>query len=146
MLVFYNELASDIILEPDKLNAFYICKDRFDFNISEDIVYTQLLSDDFSLFLDEKVENFSFYREFTVVNYSSYAPRYSYGPLNSLYKVKSQNSLEYYYYYTPDEEYYFYFSYHGKKDTKIIMDYKLYLEFDLPETNIIPKTNNYLLY
>lgn len=26
------------------------------------------------------------------------------------------------------------------------MDYKLYLEFDLLETNIIPETNNYLLY
>ena len=74
MLVVYNESTSNIILEPDKLYAFYICKDARNFNISGDIEYYQFIGSIFSLLLNEKVDNFSFYREFTVVNYSSYAP------------------------------------------------------------------------
>ena len=146
MLVVYNESTSNIILEPDKLYAFYICKDARNFNISGDIEYYQFIGSIFSLLLNEKVDNFSFYREFTVVNYSSYAPRYSYESINSFYKEKYIYSLDHFYSYTPDEEYYYFFSYHGKKDKKIIMDYKLYLYLKFPETNFIPETNNKLFF
>ena len=78
-----------------------------------------------SFLIDEKIDNFSIYRDVSATEFSSYPPKYSYSSVNSFFKKDLFNSLEVMFNSTIDENYFIYFTYHGNKDKKILVNYKL---------------------
>ena len=130
-LVVYKEPVFDMIpLKPDILYAFRIPTETWEFNITDDIGYTQMMGAQLSLLIEEKIDNFSIYRDISATEYIAYPPNYTYKSVNSFYKRNAYNSLELIFNSTIDENYFIYFIYHGNKNQKIFVDYKLsfYLE------------------
>ena len=153
----YRESTSDkIALQPDILYAFRIPVETFEFNVTDDIGYTQMMGALFSFLSNEKIDNFSIYREISASEYISYPPKYTYKTINSFYRKDYYDSLEVTFNSSIDENYFIYFTYHGNKDKKIFVDYKLafFLEFEEKikfldsgnKVSIYLESNSYVLF